>query len=298
MLNTLIRSYYEQHGNFDNIMSSSFCNLLVKENITKDDLYKSIGFNSEEEYKGFVKSIEIDLTDKDKLNKYIKLLTKYLLSDKNLVRGHVDFLDTVNRMLKMDTQSLVHMLQDTTFLNYLDTLVPAWKYVEGCNPCIQHGVLYSCDKLSDRQKLIILQSSIKNILFGYVDFGDDNIAKLKRYILNPLTFSYGSGYEFVLRLSIKHNLTMREVIELSNLNYVDFIEQWNTHRCCYYLEHNNENEICICAYNENTGESARVIIDKVKFESIYTGDYLDYISVVDGEVVVTKGTTQPITEIM
>lgn len=306
MLNILIRSYYEQHGNFDDIMSSRFANLLVKANTVEEDLYIALGFkpngeqSAKESYLEFVSNIKKDNKDNStsKLNKYIKLLTKYLLSDENLVRGNVDFINTIDRMLKMDTQSLVKMLQDKTFLDYLDVIVPKWKYIEGCEPCIQVGTLYTCDKLSDKQKLVVLQSAIKNIIFGYVDFGDENIAQLKRYIINPLTFTYGEGYKFVMGLAIKHNLTMSEVIKLSNLNYVDFIEQWNTHRCCYYLEGNNINEVCICGYNESTGESARVIIDKTNFEKVYTRDYLDYISVSNGDVVVTKSVVEPITEII
>lgn len=329
MISRLVRSYYETNGDFKDIMSSNISRLLIDNNITESDLYGYIGFKdtdthsakelydlrrevltSQLDVKDLQSKIDIlgqehrplqrDLFERneDKLDKYIKLLSKYLMADVNLIRGQKDFRELLNEMINLNQSDLGRTISSKRFLAYYDSITPAWKYSKDCEPCIQMGTFYTCDKLTASEQKHIMQTALKDVVFGSTQVGESYALELRKLITKPITFMSDELYGSVLDLAMKLNITIRDLLLNCNINYIDFMEQWSKYRCLYFVEKNDIRQVCICVYNAKDNLTKLMFITQSQFKYLYEHDILSYLTVINNDIYANKTDLIPLSELI
>lgn len=330
MIQRLVKGYYEMHGNFDNIMYSKISRILIDKNVSENDLYKYIGF---EDVKGHTakdihnirKSIlQNEIKDEKELNskleilkeanqaisedllnqnetrkdKYIKILNKYLMADVNLIRGGKDFRELLNELISLNQTDLSKTLNLTSFREYYDSLLPAWKYVKDCEPCIQLGTFYTSEKLTEKEQNLIIQTSLKDVIFGSSSIPESYALSLRKSLTKPITFSSQDLYMKVIDLALASNLTIKDLMINCNINYIDVLEQWSNYRCLYYIEKNDTKSLYLVAYNSKDDITKTVYISSLQFKYLYERDLLSYLTVINNEVCIDKGGITPLSDIL
>lgn len=330
MLQRLVKGYYEIHGNFDDIMSSKISRLLIDKNISENDLYVYIGFNDvknftakdiynirksilqneikdEKELKSKLKilsdanqGISEDLLNQSetKKDKYVKILNKYLMADVNLIRGGKDFRELLNELINLNQTDLSKTLNLAGFREYYDSLLPAWKYVKDCEPCIQLGTFYIPDKLTEKEQHLIIQTSLKDVIFGSSSVGESYALSLRKSLTKPITFSSCELYRSVIDLALASNLTIKDLISNCNINHIDILEQWSNYRCLFYIEKNNTKSLYLVVYNIKDDITKTVYISDFQFKFLYERDLLTYLTVINDEVCIDKGGITPLSDIL
>ena len=336
-----IRSYYEQHGNFDGIENTKFYKdvekLASQQNVSVEQfLYITLGYKNDsdltsvERYnyrKDFVKRDLAKLknlfnvkSNKELVNilenleclgtsaekprelanyEYVKLIASYLKYNRTRVfqinGGYITFGQLMASVSLCDTEASINKeLKSDIFKTAAKDVAPHVKYIEGVEPVIQMGTLYTPKKFTPVERNKLLDDALMEALF--------NISKIRLANRLDVISMVNSGLvnlaeKFTLRyltlLDIAHSLdlTVSELIEICGLRYVNILEQVEDMNCT--VEMFGSDTVKVFSYRSKFLND-HILCNAEDFKYLYENDLLKSLDFENGIAYVTTNRRIPV----
>ena len=336
-----IRSYYEQHGNFDGIENTKFFKdvekLASQQNVsTEQFLYITLGYKNDsdltsiERYnyrKDFVKKDLSKLktlfnvkTNKELVNilenleclgmsaetpkqvknyDYVKLIAKYLKYNRTRVfqinGGYITFGQLMASVSLCDDEASINReLKSDTFKIAAKDVAPHVKYVEGVEPVIQMGTLYTPKKFTAVERNTLLDDALMEALFNVSKIRLSNrldvISMLNSGLVN---LAEKSTLRYLTLLDIAHslNLTVANLVEVCGLRYVNILEQIEDMNCT--VEMFGSDTVQVFSYRSRFLNDY-ILCNTEDFEYLYENDLLKSLDFENGVAYVVTNRRVPV----
>lgn len=217
-------------------MSYKYRHLYLTRKFSK--LYKLLNVNTMEALVDALKSmncigiIEEPVTEIPNIQ-LVKLIAEYYRTDTTVKfdtdTGSISFSDLISGASLLDKMSqLKQYVNSKVFKLAIKSLINKWECIPGCQPTIELGVVYTPTPLSVKERNEIKRNAVYEAAFN-----SSRISLTSRLkVLNLVTADIVNLYDFspdnyraLIDVSLSLGLTIQELFNLCDLNYIDTASQ-------------------------------------------------------------------------
>lgn len=209
----------------------------------------------------------------------VKLIAEYYRTDTTVTFDtntcRISFSDLISGASLIDKMSqLKQYVNSKVFRLAIKSLINNWECVPGCQPTIELGVVYTPQPLTVKERNEIKRNAVYEAAFNSSRISLNSRLKVLNLVTSDIVNLYDfapDNYRALIDISLSLGLTIRELFELCDLNYIDTESQVLDTGASVTLVDRNKVKLYV---NDSRTLKDFVILDLVTFKEFYEQDII------------------------